>query len=329
MFTTKPFPLKKRVPVRKLVSVALTAGLLASLAACSSAPVPYASCASTGNATLVTATGKLGADPKAEFPTPIVAQRAELAVLLKGDGRQVTADEGVQLSLSIYDGATGAAIQTQSGPLTGIGVRLFVTDGAFPFTSALSCATEGSRVISTGTAEQLFGSDAIGLDPKTSLVVVTDITSAFLGKANGTDQVPQAGYPAVVLAPNGRPGITFPAGPIPAGLGAVALKQGNGTVVKEGDRVIANITGVVWGADATFLSTWENNAPSSVTAQAITADGTGLPPGLAKAVVGQKVGSQLLVVVSGADSYPSGQAPSGVADGDTLVFIFDILGIGQ
>ncbi|MBX3099709.1 MAG: FKBP-type peptidyl-prolyl cis-trans isomerase [Salinibacterium sp.] len=315
--------------MRKLVGVALAAGLLASLAACSSTPTPYASCTSTGNATLVTAAGALGADPQATFPTPLVAKNAELSILVKGDGRQVTPDEGVQLTLSIYDAATGAAIQTKSGgPLTGLGVRLFVTDGAFPFTAAMSCATEGSRVISTGTAEQLFGSDAIGLDPKSSLVVVSDITSAFLGKANGADQIPQAGYPAVVLAPNGRPGITFPAGPIPGGLGAVALKQGNGTVVKEGDRVIANMTGVVWGAKKTFLSTWDSNAPSSLTAQEIAPDGTGLPAGLAKAVIGQKVGSQLLVVVSGADSYPAGQAPTGVADGDTLVFVFDILGIG-
>ena len=315
--------------MRKLVSVVMAAGLLASLAACSAAPAPYASCTPTGNAALVTAKGKLDSDPQAQFPTPIIAKKAEVAVPIKGDGAQVSADAAVQITVSIYDGTTGEALASQSGPITAQAIRVFVDDSTFPFSTAMQCATVGSRVVSTGSAEQLFGTDALGLDSDAALVVVADIDAVFLGKANGADQWPQSGYPSVVLAPNGRPGITFPAGPIPGGLGAIALKQGNGTTVKEGDSVLANITGVVWGADTTFLSSWDGKAPKTVTAAELDANGAGLPAGLAKAVIGQKVGSQLLVVLSGSDSYPTGQAPQGVADGDTVVFVFDILGVSQ
>lgn len=315
--------------MRKLVSVVMAAGLIASLAACASGPQTFSSCDPSGNATLVTAKGKFGEDPKAEFPTPIVAKKAQVATLTAGGGERVAADDGVDVVLSIYNGETGDALQTQSGPITGVTLRLFVTDGTFPFTEAMTCATQGSRVVTTGTATQLFGSDALGLDPDTSLVVVSDIESTFPGKATGADQIPQAGYPSVVLAPNGRPGLTFSSKDIPEGLGAIALKQGNGATVKKGDGVIANITGVVWGAKSTFLSTWENNAPTTVTAADLDASGNGLVPGLAKAVIGQKVGSQLLVVVGPDEGFGTVQPPAGVAAGDTLVYVFDILGISQ
>lgn len=320
---------QKRVPVRKLVSVVMAAGLLASLAACSAAPVPYASCEPSGNAALVTAKGKLDADPKAEFPTPLVAKKAQLAVPIHGDGAQVTAGSTVEVTVSIYDGTTGDALETQSGPITAQTIRVFVTDGNFPFSSAAQCATVGSRVVSTGTASQLFGSDSLGLDPETALVVVSDIDAVYLGKANGADQVPQAGYPAVVLAPDGRPGLTFPAGETPKSLAPIALKQGSGATVKEGDGIIVNITGVVWGAKTTFIDSWDRKAPTGLLITDLASDGTGVIPAIKTALVGQKVGSQMLVVAAGDDSYPSGSAPSGVAEGDTVVFVVDILGIAK
>lgn len=315
--------------MRKLVSVVLAAGLLASLAACSSTPQAFSTCDSGANASLVTAKGKFGDDPKAEFPTPLVSKKAQLAVSTVGDGKKVAADGGADVTVSIYVGKTGEALPTQSGPITGVKLRLFVTGGTFPFTDALTCATVGSRVVTTGTAKELFGPDALGIDPTETLVVVSDIQNTFIGKANGADQVPQAGYPSVALAPNGQAGLTFSGSDVPKGLGAIALKQGNGATVKKGDSVIANVTGVVWGAKTTFDSSWTNKAPRTVTAADLDADGTGLVPGLASAVIGQKVGSQLLVVVSPDKGFGSFQPPAGVTPTDTLVYVFDILGIDQ
>lgn len=320
--------LKKRVNVRKLVGVVLAAGLLVSLSACApTADDTFAGCNPSGNATLVSTSGSFGGDPKSTFPTPLVSKTSELSVASKGDGEKVAETDGVDVSLSIYNGTTGEALQTQSGPITGITLRLFVTDGTFPFSEALSCATVGSRVVTTGTASGLFGEQALGLDPAQTLVVVADIALAFPSKANGTDQIPQAKYPSVVLAPNGRPGLTFADSDVPEGLGGIALKQGNGTEVAEGDQIIANIMGVVWNGKTTFLSSWENNAPMTLAVSPLAADGSGMVPGLLSAVVGQKVGSQLLVVASGADSFPTGTEPTGVSAGDTVVFVVDILGI--
>lgn len=309
--------------MRKLVSVVMAAGLLASLAACASTGGSIADCTSGGNAALVTSKGKIGDDPKSTFPTPLVAKKTEVAVATKGDGDPVTADEGVNVVVSIYDGATGdPAANSDGSPLTTIPLQEFV-DGRYDFTEALTCATVGSRVVVTGTGANLLPTATPLAD--STLVIVLDVQSAFLGKANGADQVPQAGYPSVVLAPNGRPGLTFSGKEAPGNLGAIALKQGSGAKIGKDDAIIANITGVVWGSKETFLSTWEQDAP----ALASVADDSGLPAGLTKAIIGQKVGSQLLVVLSGDDSYAAGSEPTGVAAGDTVVFVVDILGISD
>jgi peptidylprolyl isomerase len=308
--------------VRKLPAILATAGLLISLTACTSVP-PLADCTPAGNALLVKASGPAGGDPAATFPTPLVAKSVEVADIVKGDGDAVGPDDAVAVSTSVYDGKSGSPLNTQQGPLIAAGLLSFV-NGQFPFTSAMSCTTVGSRFVITGSASDLFGPDSLGLDPATTLVVVSDITAGFPGQADGVDQLPQSGFPSVVFTPRGQPGFTFPAA-VPTELGVAALKQGRGVTVKEGDNVFANVTGIVWGAKSTFASSWDNQAPTPILAQKLGADGSGVVSGLATAIIGQQVGTRLLVVVPPSDGYPAGQEPSGVTAGDTLVFVVDIL----
>jgi peptidylprolyl isomerase len=158
------------------------------------------------------------------------------------------------------------------------------------------------------------------------LVVIADVTDVVPGQATGSDQLPRAGFPAVVFTPQGRPGFTFPA-TIPTELGVSVLRQGQGTTVKQGDDLFANVTGIVWGSKATFASSFDNQGPTPLQAQELGADGSGVVSGLATSIIGQQVGSRLLVVVPPANGYPAGQEPPGVVAGDTLVFVVDILGI--
>lgn len=316
----------KRGFVRKLPALIAAAGLLVTLSACSATPTAFASCTATGNAALVTADGGFGKDPKADFPTPLVSKKAQLSVVHEGDGQQVASNGAVDVTVSIYDGKTGEAIQAQSGPLVAVPIRTFV-DGKFPFTTAFSCATQGSRVVTTGTQMQLFGPDGLGLEGNPTIVIVSDVDATFAAKANGVDQLAQAGFPDIVLAPSGQPGFTFPDGPVPTTLKHTVLKAGNGAKVEEGDTIVANITGIAWNGVAPFSSSWDNKAPVTLTVSGLDSSGGGIVPGLVSALVGQKVGSQVLAIVPAADGYPAGQAPASVTEGDTLVFVVDILGI--
>jgi len=325
--------------VRKLVGIVAAAGLLVSLSACSGSALG-ASCtpayAAGSNAALVKAEGTLGGDPKADFPTPLVATKEpEVSITHSGDGKVVQPGDTANIQITIYDGSTGESLI--STDYSGTGLRLLAVKGEPAFGALAQCAKVGSRVAAVGTAGKLIGQGAIDQNQALSalkltdtVVMVVDVTQSFLGRANGADQLPVAGLPSIVLAPDGEPGFTFPAGDAPGDLKIATLKAGNGATVKKGDSIVVNYTGVLWAATKTvFDSTWDRSAPATLTAVSLDDDQNGVVPGFAKAIIGAKVGSQVLVVIPPKYGYPSGSAPSSVPDGSTMVFVIDILGIDK
>lgn len=322
--------------MRKLASIAVTAGLLVTLTACSGTPFNPSGCtpeyAPGVNTAFVTADAGLGKDPKAEFPTPLVAAGTQAEVISEGDGDLVSVGDTVDVQITIYDGATGGALI--STDYAGSGLRLPAIDGQPAFGAIAECATVGSRVAAVGPAGELIGDAAITANgiPVTAddtVVLVADVLRSFLGRADGADQLAQAGFPSIVLAPDGRPGFTIPATDPPAELRIAVLKAGNGATVEEGDPVVIHYTGVLWDSQSVFDSTWDRNAPATLVAADFTTtdDQSGVVPGFAQALIGQKVGSQVIVVIPPEFGYPAGSAPSSIGEGATLVFVFDVLGI--
>ena len=111
--------------------------------------------------------------------------------------------------------------------------------------------------------------------------------------------------------------ITVPKTDPPAELEIAVLKQGDGAEVADGASVTVHYTGVIWGTGEVFDSSWPKGAPATFTTE-------GVIPGFGKALVGQKVGSQVLAVIPPAEGY--GEAGQGSIKGtDTLVFVVDIL----
>lgn len=319
--------------MRKLVSVVMAAGLLASLAACAGGP-EGSDCtplyASGSNSDLVTAKGKIGADPKAEFATPIVGKKVQVSTVTKGDGKKIQPGATAVVQVSIYDGKTGDVLI--SSDYSGSGVIGYVRDEVPAFGAVVQCEPVGSRVAAVGPAGDLIGDDAISqyqlpITADDSVVLVADLVNSYLGKANGADQATQPGFPSIVLAPDGRPGFSFASDQdAPTQYKAANLKTGSGATVKAGDAVVLNYTGVAWGGKTVAETTWDG-LPTVKVASSLTDSQSGLIDGLVKAIVGQKVGSQVIVIVPPKLGYASGSAPSGVTDGATLVYVVDILGI--
>ena len=317
--------------MRKLASIAVFGALLVSISACSTPVSTFAACDAEGSADLVSADGAFGADPEATFPTPLVSSEPAISEIIHGDGDSVPRGGVVDGTISIYLGETGEAL-VNGGPITALPIMLPTSDFLFPFTDALQCATDGSRVVTTGTAEDLFGTESaanLQLDPEAPLVVVTDVTASYLGRANGVDQLSQPGMPAIVLAPSGQPGFTFPDADAPTDLRIAVLKQGSGATVTKGDSVVLQYSGILWGADELFDSSWKNNGtPVVLTAESLEdSPSGGIVPGFATALIGQKVGSQVLAVIPPEFGYPAGSAPESIPEGSTMVFVFDVLGI--
>lgn len=299
-------------------ALAVAALVVAGLAACA----PVATIAGCGDfasgeaSSIVDATGKVGSEPDVEFPTPLISDGDEVTELVHGDGRQVRPGDYAGIGLSVFLGTDGQSVQT-------VGYDEFVplrSDAESSLSKALSCATVGSRFVLTTTPDAGFGegtAERVGLADDATMVVVIDVRTAYLGKADGLNQLQKPGLPSVVTAVDGQPGIVLPGSDAPTVETDFLVKSGAGRLVDDGDQVFVEVAQFGWGDEATVTdSTWdEGNTPKLVDAGAGDPDGESQAPAYAKYLEGLKIGSQLMVVV-----------PS-ESGGEAQVYVIDLLGI--
>jgi hypothetical protein len=325
--------------VRTLTAAIITVGLVASLSACASTGAPSGDCTPStkpGDAsTLVKATGEAGTALDVSFPTPLITRGIEVSTISEGDGRTLYPGEVGDFHVTAVNATTGETIDVGLEPsdlIRRTAGESSETTG--PFGKVLECAAVGSRVAATMTVATAFGAGGSeeGLGDKDTVVLVVDVVRGFIGKADGAPQLAQNGMPAVVLAPNGQPGITVPGEDPPTEARHSTLKLGDGAKVEEEDLVVAHTSVLVWGSDTVLdeLTTWSSGVPNTLVAmEDRTGASGGVVPAVADALIGARVGSQLLVVVPpGDDSFDeSATLPGGATAEDTLVYVIDVLGI--
>ncbi len=186
----------------------------------------------------------------------------------------------------------------------------------------------GSRVLLVLPPDKGYGSSGnaqAGIQGTDTLVFVVDIVGAFgaTSSADGAPVAPVAGLPTVTAKAGEKPAITIPSGAVPSGtLVAQTLLQGTGAPVKKGQTLIAHYVGVVYDTRKQFDASWDRGQPAAFPI------GVGqVIPGWDTALVGQKAGTRMLLVIPPADGYGSdGNAQAGIKGTDTLVFVVDILG---
>ncbi|MBG6107927.1 FKBP-type peptidyl-prolyl cis-trans isomerase [Frigoribacterium sp. CG_9.8] len=315
--------------MRKTTALIAAIALLGSLTACaSSTEASIAGCdrslTSGAASSVVAATGKFGAAPKVTFPTPLYSATSQVSTIIAGTGAPIGAGQPVILEVTILNGANGTPLQTTSYNATG-GSLITAGKSAFPAVSlGLECAQVGSRIAIVGSAKDSHGGTADatnGIGKNDSFVYVVDVKDAFLAKADGDDQIPVNGMPAVVLTAEGTPGISVPASAAPKTAKVNVLKKGSGETVKSEQFVAVKYTAIGWGTKTVFDSTWTDRQASIL--QVGTAS---VSTGLSTALIGQTVGSQVLAVLppkAAATADGAGKAPTD----DAAVYVVDILGI--
>ncbi|WP_448004653.1 FKBP-type peptidyl-prolyl cis-trans isomerase [Agromyces bauzanensis] len=310
--------------MRSSFALIATAGLVAvTLSGCASAPAPEATSGQSSDVVVVT--GDFGDKPRVEFPTPLVPGETQCTEVIAGEGDRLQEGQQALIGLAVYNGATGDELQT-----VGFGdedpIAVTIAEGALPgLNKALSCAQVGSRVAAVVPAEDAFGEQgnpSVGIEPGDSIVFVIDVQRAFASRADGSVRLSRDGFPAVVLAPDGRPGITVPKAAPPEELETEVLKQGNGEPVEDGDSVVVHYTGVLWDDNTVFDSSWETGTPATF----VVGEGANVIPGFSTALIGQTVGSQIGVIVPPSEGYGD-EGNDKVPGGATLFFVVDILGV--
>jgi hypothetical protein len=335
-----PHPSKVGV-VRKFAAIVLAAAFVTTVAACADLPAQVQGCVAkytSGAASeSVSASGTFGQNPKAHVPTPTVSKRIEVSTLKKGTGLLLGPNDIAEVQLSLYTAADGKLVGSTgaaSGFSRASALQADVGSKTNAIAEALECQAVGSRVVTVLTAAQYFGSASTatsdGVSPSTVIVGVADIVKGYRGRATGILQPLQSGFPSVVTAPDGTPGLTLDLQEPPTTAQSELIRGGSGATVKAGQKVLLQVQAIEWSNPApttTFDSTWTDHTPRFYTLTPLVKNSTSqsLDKSSVKALVGKRIGSQVLVVVPKKDGYPTGKAPSGYPGG-TLIFVYDILG---
>jgi peptidylprolyl isomerase len=313
--TSRVFVVRRSPLARPLTAVVAAVLVTSALAGCTALSLDGGCAVLPGDASrTVSASGDVGTSPAVEFPTPLLADTPEASVLTDGDGPDLETGSIVFANVTYFDASTGDSIGETSGFFR-------VGPAGLAEGEALDCVTLGSRVAVVGTAVELSANqnllEAAGED--TMLVGVIDTVQALLGKANGINQLPQDGMPTVVTAVDGTPGISSTYVPAADEPRTATIKAGGGAVVEETDTVVLHARSWNWSGGSTGtvtlgeVDTWRAGVPASIepTVEALLGEQS-----LVDAIVGSKVGSQILIVIPNADD------PT-----QATVYVFDVLGI--
>jgi FKBP-type peptidyl-prolyl cis-trans isomerase len=302
------------------VSAALSAGCATALVA-----APPAG-AATGSLDAVTVSTDTTAKPTVTFDKPFAVKKSTNEVVEAGTGDALATGETVKVDYVVLDARTGKQIESSYGKTT-LPLVLDKKQTLKPLVAALTGKNLGSRVLlavapKDGVAKKLASAKGVKVKKDDTLLFVIDARSIRPSRASGAAVAPVAGLPTVALAADGKPTITIPSGvAAPTTLVAQPLIKGSGPAVQAGQTITVQYTGVIWDTGKQFDSSWDRGQTTDF------AIGKGqVIAGWDEGLVGQTVGSQVLLVVPPDKGYGSqGQSSAGIKGTDTLVFVVDIL----
>jgi FKBP-type peptidyl-prolyl cis-trans isomerase len=315
--------------MRRAAALVLTPLIAAlALAGCSSSSSSSSSAAASDSYKSVTVTGDFGKAPTVKIPKVKGSGDLYTKTLIQGTGAAFTSTEGMVGNYVAYDWTGATSKQLGSSYTTGT-PSLFVGSLLPGLETALKGAKVGSRVLAVIPPSDAFGTagnSTEGIGAADTLVFVIDVTSTFptsltaAQTSNGGGALPTVTAPKAGSTAGPTVKIDTKAAP-PKKLTVKTLTKGTGAVVKKGQDIAVQYDGLIWRTGASFQSSYSQNTPFT------TPIGEGqVIPGWDTGLVGQTVGSRVLLVIPPAEGYgTAGASQVGIKGTDTLVFVIDIL----
>jgi FKBP-type peptidyl-prolyl cis-trans isomerase len=281
-----------------LLAVAVIAGCgssSSSSGAAASSSASSSASASAGTSSLVTATGAFGKAPTVKIPAATAGSSLITKTLIQGSGPKLTSSQSLLGDFVLYDwsGKTHKLL----GSTYSEGVPTLFTGSLLPgLETALEGQKIGSRVLAVIPPKDAFGTagnSEIGVGANDTVVFVVDMLKSFSNTAGVTGTQTSDGggkLPTVKPGAAGKgPTITIPNTAAPKTLQVKTLIKGTGAVVKKGQYLVVQYTGVNYRTKKVFDSSWSRSEPWA------TVIGEGqVIPGWDTGLVGQTVGSRVL-----------------------------------
>ena len=325
---------RRRVAALAITSL-LAVGVIAGCGSSSSSSAAAGSKASASSSassaadtyTSVTATGAFGKAPTVSIPAAAGSGALYTKTLIQGTGPALSSSQSLLGNFVLYDwsGKTHKLL----GSTYSDGVPTLFTGSLLPgLATALEGQKVGSRVLAVIPPKDAFGAagnSQIGVGANDTVVFVVDMVKSFANTAgvSGTQTSNGGGaLPTVTAGAAGKgPTITIPKTAAPKTLQVKTLIKGTGPAVKKGNYIVVQYTGVNYRTGKVFDSSWSRSEPWA------TVIGEGqVIPGWDTGLIGQTVGSRVLLVIPPKDGYGSaGSSAAGIKGTDTLVFAIDII----
>jgi peptidylprolyl isomerase len=190
------------------------------------------------------------------------------------------------------------------------------------FRDAIVGKTVGSRVLVYAPAEQVFNGapdPSSGIGNKDVLAIVIDLIDQPLDGPNGSSHKAPSWAPSIQRKKGVVSGLDFAGTPKPDGkLHVGVLREGTGSKVEKGQTIGVDYLGAVYKGKEPF----DQNFDSAPVGFPI---GVGsVVPGWDKTLVGQKVGSEVILQIPPKDGYGN-KAQQNIPANSTLYFVVDIL----
>ncbi len=291
------------------------------------------SSSSSSSAAAVAVSGTFGKAPDVTIPAQKAGGKLAVKTLVHGSGPALGRTDAFVGNYAIYLWSGTSHKLLQSTFKAGGKPTLFSGTLLPGLESALIGQKMGSRVLAVIPPKEGFGThgDAqAGIKGTDTLVFVVDMIKDFAGTAAAAGRPVSHGggsLPTVTAAAGAAgaaPTITMPKGNPPKNLTTQILIKGTGPTVADGDTVVVQYVGAIWHNGYVFDSSWKRSQPFGFT---IGASPSQVILGWDKGLVGQTVGSRVMLIIPPADGYGKTGSPQAHIKGtDTLVFVVDILG---
>ncbi len=274
----------------------------------------------------VTLSEDVAAAPTLSFESPLAITAESVLITNEGDGDTISEGELVTFNYMVCDTVTGEKMYSTWGETADadLPATFELSSGNFgeALVESLNGAAVGSRLLwgQPGySAEESYTGEAAN-----GYLYVLNVTDAkaIPETASGTEITPEDDTLPTITFEDGVPAVAVPAGfADPTELVVEPLIEGDGKVVESGQTIAVKYSG--WLADETaFDSSWAEDGSSEA---AVFQIGVGqVIGGWDEGLVGQKVGSRILLVIPSDLGY--GESGSGTIPADsTLIFVVDIL----
>lgn len=263
--------------------------------------------------------------PTIEFKKGFEADKTESRVIKKGDGDEILDGDSVQVHYVAANGRTGEVFDNSHELDSPMSLSVSESTALPGFYQGLLGQNIGSRVLviippADGVAH-LGSVEAMGLEENDTLVFVFDILEKTPTEASGEAKKAPANLPELQFNDKKQPEkfkSTKTSDKKLSKTQSAVIIKGEGAKIEAGQVVTAHYIGQLFPDGEVFNNSWTSSP------QQFPVGSGGLIPCWDDELVGQTIGSRVIIACTKADAYGDSAAEQGSPEGP-LIFVVDLL----